>query len=298
MTSSSIRHTTEGFVASGLNDATRIDISAGKPFLAVDGVQVHERDDAFRIKTLETGGFLVQIAIADTSQIPYEGQLVERAMARGDTRYFTRSQYRSMLPGGVRHQLELNSKHGVQRAMIVEADFNLSAEQRGAARIFPGLVRVLELGFGELSKYCLEVDGGESSPIIALDRALALRRNKVAKLPIALGGILEDDIFGHKVVEHFMRHTNEQYLLNATDEGLPFFIPAPRWHGHKAEIPQLCLPDSDTTTATRTTFTSPLRRVTDLANHALFGAHLAGASTSEVVAIAEQLSGAMAKRHP
>lgn len=207
------------FTPNGLNDKYRIDFSRGEPFLAVDD-NPHERDDAFRIRSLRDGGFCVQIAIADGSQLSDRTDIVNRALTRGDSTYHWPGKHH-MLPQSVRRQLELTASHERQRATIVESTFGDDGYVTGISFIYSAYISVREMSYAYLSRQYIRVNGGLDSPIPRFLTGIRQAHQRPPVYPISLGGNRSNHAYSHEVIQTLMEHANDVVPTFMAAKGIP-----------------------------------------------------------------------------
>jgi len=274
------------FQPSGFNDELRRDLTEGAAFAAVDGENISEIDDGFRIRQTRNGGFLLQVAIADGSQVDYESEQLQGAMDAKASIYQGRRVVRSLLDKVVVQQLELRPGPEPRRALVVESRFDADAQPIATSDIFPAFVRVDSYSYSRFVANYLPRHGGKNSPIVQFEETFRNNRADLQPgLPVALGGSKQNVIYGNHLNQDCMVLTNLGVAGMAVEAEVPllhrrFPTAASIWSSGKAVSTDKNLyivgdhqtPDTGVPYA-RTT--SPMHDGVSLANHILLGAYIA-----------------------
>ncbi len=291
------------FQPSGMNDEHRIDLSGGAPFLAVDTRAPHEIDDAFRTRIRKGGGFLVQVAIVDGAQIPYGSDVATDAMRVKASTYRGKRCLESMLPEVAVRQLELSPALNPQRALVIESSYDRDAQPHGDARAFPAMVRVNTYRQAEFASKYLRQNGGMTTPVIRFVEALRQTRTGLDySPPQALGGDTPNALYGSQVAQDYMILANHTLTQLGEERDIPLLhrrypsVEATWGRGPAIAIDRtlhlLGRPTNNTVSGeiAYARVTSPLHEGASLANHILFGAHVAGVEASTLDEMAFEMS--------
>lgn len=288
-----------GFEPSGLNDHCRQDLAAGPAFVAVD-TRPNEIDDAFRIRYTRGGGFLVQTAIADGSQIRPDSKEAAGAIAHGNSEFRGHRRVSDMLPDSVIGILELSPGTG-RRAMVIEDEYRPDGEQT-RTDVFPATITVERFGHAEFVAHYLRGNGGVRSPIVGFTRALRARQPYLHfDHPEALGGSQSNRQFANSVVQDVMVTANAGFTAQTVGDvpllGRVLPDESSLWGQHDTsriqtgillEKPEYGVPYAH--------ISSPLRRRLSLINHLLWGAFVAGADRQTLLTMATTMFQASRQR--
>ena len=281
------------FRPNGLNDDRRVDMT-DRPFLAIDSHHPWEIDDAIRVSYQKSGGFIVEVAIADGSQFHPDDWLAQRAISRRMSNY-TRSFVRgSMLPGLVVKELELSDR-SPHRALVISEKYSADTQSLGPPEIVPATVVSESLRFKEFGVNYLRHFGNQarSLPVVAFDRSFRKERQIHYASPAVLGGDADPVDFSSRLVQTYMILANMAAARWCADNNVPILYrrlskdetvwdeePTPKEIVRAKYTP---LPGKDKnmyrysgTETSYTHFTSPLRRAVDLINHIQVGHLIAG----------------------
>jgi hypothetical protein len=288
----------ELFRPSGLNDALRQDLTAGEAFAAIDTRSPNEIDDAVRVRMRRGGGFIVQLAVADGSQIAHGSELVRDAMASKESIYRGKRCVESMLPDLVIRQLELSPARNPQRAMVVESQYDADAAPDGEAQVYPATVRVDAYRQAEFASKYLRKEGPNAPVAQFVERFRATRDDLSYELPQALGGPQNNATYGSQLVQDYVVLANHGFTRYGQDRGIPLIHHSypdvqSTWGMSKGRLdPALyVLSGEHTGDVAYARATSPLHEGVSLANHLLFGAHVAGAEADELARMASAMHG-------
>jgi len=270
------------FHPSGLNDDRRVDLT-DQVFTAVDLLHAEEIDDAIRTRYLRNGGFLVEVAFPDGSQVVNRPDIVESAVTHGESIYAPRLAS-SMLDASVVKQLELRNVQK-RRAMVVSEEYDAEGRPLGNVEITPAFVKTECITPKELARRMFRSTSNAFLDFLlrrcALDGTPLPQPNQ---LPIGF----EARKIGELVVKTHAIHANrsvanwteerEVTLLNRTyalaKKGSAFsplatFSTARMGHEGVIRGQQVTYPR----------YTSPLRRPDDLINHIQSGWFIATGET-------------------
>ncbi|HEU4914618.1 MAG TPA: RNB domain-containing ribonuclease [Candidatus Saccharimonadales bacterium] len=288
------------FRPSGLNDASRIDLTDGGPFVAIDTRSPYEIDDAIRVRRQRSGGFIVQAAIADGAQIPTDSDIVTAALKAKESTYRGKRCVNSMLPEVAIRQLELAPSRAPQRALVVETQFDRDALPKGDVSVYPATVKAEAFRQAEFATRYLRREGPRA-PIAQFVEAFRSHRSDLQyELPEALGGTQSNVIFGGRLLQDYMVLTNHAFTQHSLQRSVPVLcrrypdIPAIWGHGSAPSDPSLRLLGENHTEGFTPGIpyaraTSPLHEGASLANHLLFGAYMADADQAELTELASRM---------
>jgi exoribonuclease R len=275
------------FKPNGLNDDRRDDLTLEAPFLAVDDLSAFEIDDAIRVRQYCHGGFTVEVAIADGSQLADSPDIVSDAITARWSEYgLSSEQTVPMLPLPVIRQLELRGREPV-RALVVRRDYTDQARVAGPITIKPAFISVENITPQQLTtNFSGRYQRRGEQPVVRFARIWGeqLRRNN--------SRVLEREgsyKCGAHVVEAYMALANSAFPHWAKAQAIPIpfrsFDPTqPTWdqargehvaYGHYTHNPE---PHHmfRHLGSLYMHMTSPLRRAPDLVTHIQVGSFLAG----------------------
>lgn len=126
------------FSACGLNDERRVDLTRGRPFLAVDDTKTVGVDDAFRVNR-RTSGFDVEVAAADAAQLLGHPAIVSCITDRKSSLYRT-GKTAMALPKPIVLALGLQAGKR-QRALVIRQSFDRQGARKGNPVLIPALIR-------------------------------------------------------------------------------------------------------------------------------------------------------------
>jgi hypothetical protein len=280
------------FRPSGLNDQLRVDLTRGDDFVAVDCRGPKELDDGIRARRTKTGGYLVQVAIADGTQMPHDSPDVAEAMRKKKSSYAISAPV-SMLPQVCIQQLELSGKSRPQKALVYESKHDTDAQPIASPDIYPAWVNIKTYRYGEFSTRYLR-ERSVRAPIIQFDRlSTEARGSSEYHLPVALGGLIGNADFAMRLVQNYMIQTNFGFATYARQGSLPmlcrlFSSVEAAWGiaqtDHTLYVMGADLPPEGVPYARGS---SPLRDAKSLANHLIVGRSLAGDSPDDILAMAQ-----------
>lgn len=287
---------TANFRASGICDAVRRDFT-DQPFHAVDCRNPKEIDDAFRVtRTQKTGGYTLDVAIADGAEIFGNDEIVERAMGIVHSDYGSKT-INLLYPDHVIRQLELSD--GEHNALVVRLKFDSDGIAEDIPEVCPGRVRVVTWRMGQFAAEFVRKN--PDSSYVRLFSSLIGGENPEGFAPLSAGGDIPNSTFSFKLVTESMIQTNLALASFCTQEDIP--IPfrnfdedvfdreakAQYYHvpvGHNG-IPGRGRVDS------YTTGTSPLRRLADTIVHFQLGHAISGAEIPYDASEIEVLAGSL-----
>lgn len=285
----------ELFSPSGLNDAKRHDLTEGAPFVAIDTRSPNEIDDAIRVRLKRGGGFIVQVAIADGAQIPARSRMTLDALRTGESVYRGKRCVTSMLPLSAIRQLELSPNRNPQRALVVETQYDSDAAQTGIDA-YPATVNVEAYRQAEFASRYLRREGLRAPIAQFVETFRSTREDLEFEPPEALGGAMKNAVFGSRLVQDYMVLANHAFTQYSHDLGVPLLhrqypdIESTWGNGTGLQDTSIRLlngyvgPEVPYARAT-----SPLHEAPSLANHILFGAHVAGVDHSELTQLASEM---------
>ncbi len=302
---------TNVFAPTGLNDQARVNLIEQGPFLAIDPRNPHEIDDAIRVRRHKSGGFLVEVAIADGAQIDPNSQLLQTALKNRNNRYSENGEVtRSILPPSVVWTLEL--AEGIQRALVITKAFSRDGEPLDGVGLVPALVELQTTDYASFIRKYFErpIIDRDTPPIIALDRLIRNPGQRKQRELRSLGGELKNKAYGERVVATYMIVANMAVASLMNEErSIPFI-----YRDFNADEEDLergaCRPMPVRAVYTTeplghsgivrgetplyTHVTSPLRRAADLIDHMQLGHKLAGKeapfNSSDLASFAASLS--------
>lgn len=276
-----------GFWPTEIDEHQRVDLTEGPPFLAIDGPNPHEVDDAIRIDRLRKGGFLVEIAIADGFKLDGEpnSSIVGNAVALRHSTYRGDSVIRQMLPTVVTKLVEL--RPGINDALVIRQKFNADGERQGDADVVESKVRVLPTRYRDFGVE-LRRDQGPDDPTNSFLRFYenfrrwrGLKERKIgdcdttaemyAKRIVATSMVVANIAVAEWAKANDLPIIFREFFPRELDEDTAFgrasytTVPTPHFGlaGYADGIDY-------------THVTSPLRRASDLINHLQIGNFLAG----------------------
>lgn len=296
------------FRPSGINDSQRVDLSRESiPFTAVDSSHAFEIDDAVRVLKLRRGGgFMVQAAIADGSQLSESPTLIGQAIDEGENQYTSTRVKKSILPTTVVRELEL--RHEINRALVISQTFDSDGDSNGDVEIFPAIVTTVQANLHDFARDCLSATARrtEDSPITHFHTvhgdATGRRGRRIGKDSTSYEMIM----FSQSVVSRLMVLSNLAITAWAEERGLPILyrkyeksaeaeeaIDSPPARASYSAIPLSHdgFTSSDGQSVHYTHGTSPLRRAADLVNHLQIGRLLADADNLYSFADLKKISG-------
>jgi hypothetical protein len=282
----------ELFRPSGFNDGERQDLTKGSAFVAIDTRSPNEIDDAIRVRLRRGGGFIVQVAIADGSQIPVDSSLVQDAFGVKESTYRGKRCVSSMLPEVAIRQMELSPSRNPQRALVIESQYDSHAKPEGV-EVYPASVNVEAYRQAEFASRYMRKEGS-GAPIAQFVEAFRDTRDDLEyELPEALGGTLNNAVYGSRLVQDYMVLTNHAFTQHCRDRGIPILhrryptVEATWGKGDGTKDHYLyLLSNQQGAEVPYARATSPLHEGASLANHLLFGAHVAGAGPEELTDLA------------
>jgi hypothetical protein len=285
----------ELFSPSGLNDAKRRDLLDGAPFVAIDTRSPNEIDDAIRVRLKRGGGFIVQVAIADGAQIPARSRMTLDALRAGESVYRGKRCVASMLPLSAIRQLELSPNRNPQRALVVETQYDSDSAQT-SIDAYPATVNVEAYRQAEFASRYLRREGLRAPIAQFIETFRSTREDLEFEPPEALGGTVKNAVFGSRLVQDYMVLTNHAFTQHNHDLGVPLLhrqypdVESTWGNGVGLQDASIHLlngyagPEIPYARAT-----SPLHEAPSLANHILFGAHVAGVDHAELTQLATEM---------
>lgn len=275
----------------GFNDNIREDM-CDKSFLAVDSADPLEIDDAVRVSQLPGGKHLLQVAVADGSQLRASPDLVADAITLRWSAYRGKrpAAHHAMLPPTVTHALELNE--GTHRALVISREYSADMEPSAEVRVTPATVSIQCMTYHALSVACLERRSlGHADQIIQFNRRYRQTHGLHYHAPEVLAEDSRVTRYGERIIETAMVLANIATADWSIDAKVPliyrnFDKETPVWdesalelkvRGTYDETPQnhsYIARFSSTQKTPYTQVTSPLRRSIDLVNHLQIGARL------------------------
>ncbi len=126
------------FMASGLNDDRRVDLTRGRVFLAVDDPHTINVDDAFRVNCSKSG-YDVEIAAADASQLLGHPAIIGKIVDH-DSALYRRGKTAMVLPRPIINALGLQAGKQ-QRALVIRQSFDRAGGLIGGPVLIPALIR-------------------------------------------------------------------------------------------------------------------------------------------------------------
>lgn len=293
------------FRPSGLNDDLRVDLTEGDPFVAVDTRGPNEIDDAIRVKYSRQGGFLLQTAIADGSQLSASPDHVREALEMGESTYRGSRCITSMLPEVTIRQLELTPARSPQRALVIQSRFDANARPTADTEIYPATVRVETYRQAEFATHYLRGRGGANAPIARFSQALRDGRPDLNyDLPVALDGSKSNIMYGCEVAQDHMVLANHGITQAAMQRDIPLLyrrypsVEATWGQGPGTRDRTFYLLGVEAPAEAEIPYaraTSPLHEGVSLANHLLFGAFMAGEPLDAIGEMAFDMQGVLNK---
>lgn len=260
------------FHPSGLNDQLRAD-ETHTPFWAIDGDRPEELDDAVRVRRGRQGGFIVEVAMADGSQLSDSPETVQEAVAIGPSRYAPHTP--RMLPREVVGQLELaHSK--ARRALVMRQAYDSDLQPVADVDFKPAIVIAKRIHFATLARK-FAADSEHFAPLetVARENGVYTRTKEGMEL-----NAYRATRIGSKTVEFYMQLVNRSFPVWAFERGIPFLSRSfqqedsnlahftSSTEGHDGIVPGRRIP--------YTQVTSQLRRPGDLINGLNTGTFFAG----------------------
>lgn len=289
------------FQPSGAGDHERRDLT-DLPFVAIDPPGAREVDDAIRVIRRPGGGFRLQAAIADGSQLSGETAVIDQAIQAGQTIYGSAESAKPMLPAAVVDELGLGQ--GVKRALIISQDYSAKAEVLAQPEIFSGLVKVLRTTYPRYGMHCrATANGHRQEALMEFGQAYRWNRGLSLRRPDNLRSLTDMKKFSSKLVQTCMAVSNMAVAEWAQQSGTPliyrkFDVSDGLWteqddggvvplRAEYTSTPALHHGFQRFTSEQGVLYThatSPLRRAADLVNHLLIANTLWGTSLPDSVA--------------
>jgi hypothetical protein len=293
------------FSPSGLNDDLRFRFE-GQPFMAVDSFNAEEIDDAVRVvPNAQTRGYLLEVGIADGSQLSQAPDLLDQAIEQGFNNYHPNpSRRREVLSPTAVAQLELRGE-GWKRATVVRQAYDADCLPAYEAELVPAWIRVINLTQGQFAR--------EVSGLAGIGVAKARIAELIENLPdqpqhqkpstSQFEHRFDALTYGSKVITTCMILANQAVAEWSKQNNIPILF---RNYDPQSETaasenpvtqkatlsPQAGRHTSITAGAdvAYTFFTSPMRRAADLLTHCQIGHSIAGQELKYTISDLSQIA--------
>lgn len=256
------------FEACGLNDERRVDLTRGRPFLAVDDTKTVGVDDAFRVNR-RNSGFDVEVAAADASQLLGHPTIVSCITDRYSSLYRT-GKTAMTLPRPIVLALGLQAGKR-QRALVIRQSFDRQGGRRGNPVLIPALIRAGRTTPEILAQTVLK------NPRHPLLTGAYLIEKRQPRKPTDVADPARLRRLGSELVATYTTFANRLAAQWAGNEYVPVLCQRHAHLGMTAIEPYYAYSGTDTATEQPhyAQITSALRRGIDAINHMNLGHHLA-----------------------
>jgi ribonuclease R len=271
------------FKPAGANDNQRVEMT-GRPFLAIDPGHASEIDDAIRVSRLRGGSFLVEVAIADGSQLNGQNEVIKQAIDMRSTSYDLPHRV-PMLPAKVTSVLNLQGY--TSRAIVVSRRYSKDLEPSETVTIQPASIKVDNTTYARFGLHTKQtIQPHKENPLIQFQR---MYRQMNGRDYISPRNIENPEIgakFASKLVATYMVLANLAVANWAAQNQVPILYRNfdPTEYERRDQALGTYSTVSGVHTGIReakrsdayTHATSPLRRAVDLVNHLQIGRYLGG----------------------
>ncbi len=260
------------FEPTGELDGMRRDMTASRPFYAIDPPGAAEIDDAVRITPLDdNNAFRIEVAVADGTQIDPSGECFRHALKVGHSVYFdsTDVENQLMLDRDVLRAVSLGG--AACRATVLSQVYDYNARKQGELQVQPAWVDVKNVEYSEPDPGYIQMVLDSRRAIHSLERAVFGRKQ-------GAGGFWRHSNSGEKLVATSMAWSNQAMagwfikhnvpvMLRVHQPDQPFRAgdgeDARIIHGHYSHRRK----GHSAFAGDYAHFTSPLRRAADLVMH-------------------------------